>query len=110
MLQRNALLQLTHFEHKQQLYVNKAIFIGKSLEKLVTQFCFHLLKWPSPSDRLQRWVFAELDTGRGELGWEGRGEAEPLPSASLQCGVQWPPLQTLTAERLQSSKLLPCLV
>lgn len=35
-----AALQLTHFEHKEQLYLNKAIFIGKSSEKLVIQFCF----------------------------------------------------------------------
>lgn len=55
-------LQLIHFEHKEQLYLNKAIFIAKSLEKLVIQFCF-------PPKMGLGWA------GHREI-WEGReGEA-----------------------------------
>lgn len=82
-----AALQLTHFEHKEQLYLNKTIFIVESLEKLVIQFCFPPKMGLCWAGHRERW--AEVGRQGGEAA--GRLYSAPLSVLSSgHCCQHWP--------------------
>lgn len=69
-----AAFQLTRFEHKEQLYLNKAIFIGKSLEKLIIQFCFPPKMGLCWAGHRERWA---------EVGRQGRRGCQTVARCPL---------------------------
>lgn len=95
-----AALQLTHFEHTEQPYWNKGIFLEKSLEKLVISILLS-----SKDGSLLSWTQAEMS-------WAGKaGKERLLGSGTVLPSVCWAGVTAVSsgsrkAEVLRASAML----